>query len=443
MSSTNIELNEFNPSIEVTEILMKTLENATKSFAARCIAAAAARHGFNVDEEIQALGLENLSIIRKQMAKKLATKGEKKERKPREPKKSVLPMPFIAENVDNRGCQGLAYNRSLFTQCLKNRLETGDYCKGCQLEADKNASGCPDCGNVSSRLATGLYEFKDPKGRSPISYVKFLKKLNIPLEQVLEEAGKSGKTIPPEHLVVVVDKNSRGRPKKFNPVVETDNVSDLFAKLSVQEDVLEEEELEEEELEIQEIQVKTKPKISEAEKEAKRLEKEAEKEAKRLEKEAEKEAKLQAEKEEKEAKRLEKEAKLQAEKEAKRLEKEAKLQAEKEAKIKEKEAKKLEKEAEKALKKKDKKVDKTPEVVQPAPEVPVPTEAVPTEVVPVKSVVKVKRFEHLGKQYLKSSTNIIYTVDKEEIGIWDPVTETIKELPRDDDEEEEENYDSN
>jgi hypothetical protein len=185
MSSTNIELNEFKPSIEVTEILMKTLENATKSFAARCIAAAAARHGFNVDEEIQALGLENLSIIRKQMAKKLATKGEKKERKPREPKKPVLPMPFIAENVDNRGCQGLAYNRSLFTQCQKNRLETGDYCKGCQLEADKNASGCPDCGNVSSRLATGLYEFKDPKGRSPISYVKFLKKLNIPLEQVL------------------------------------------------------------------------------------------------------------------------------------------------------------------------------------------------------------------------------------------------------------------
>ena len=440
MSSTNIELNEFNPSIEVTEILMKTLENATKNFAARCIAAAAARHGFNVDEEIQALGLENLSIIRKQMAKKLATKGEKKERKPREPKKPVLPMPFIAENVDNRGCQGLAYNRSLFTQCQKNRLETGDYCKGCQLEADKNASGCPDCGNVSSRLATGLYEFKDPKGRSPISYVKFLKKLNIPLEQVLEEAGKSGKTIPPEHLVVVVvDKNSRGRPKKFNPVVETDNVSDLFAKLSVQEDELEEDVLEEEEeLEIQEIQVKPKAKISEAEKEAKRLEKEAEKEAK-----------LQAEKEEKEAKRLEKEAKLQAEKEAKKLEKEAKLQAEKEAKKLEKEAKKLEKEAEKALKKKDKKVDKTSEVVQPAPEVVQPApevvtpEVVTPDVVPVKTSIKVKRFEHLGKQYLKSSTNIIYTVDKEEIGIWDPVTETITELPQDDEEEEEEDYDSN
>jgi hypothetical protein len=444
MSSTNIELNEFNPSIEVTEILMKTLENATKSFAARCIAAAAARHGFNVDEEIQALGLENLSIIRKQMAKKLATKGEKKERKPREPKKSVLPMPFIAENVDNRGCQGLAYNRSLFTQCLKNRLETGDYCKGCQLEADKNASGCPDCGNVSSRLATGLYEFKDPKGRSPISYVKFLKKLNIPLEQVLEEAGKSGKTIPPEHLVVVVDKNSRGRPKKFNPVVETDNVSDLFAKLSVQEDVLEEEELEEEDLEIEisEIQqVKTKTKLSEAEKEAKRLEKEAEKEAKRLEKEAEKEAKLQAEKEEKEAKKLEKEAKLQAEKEAKKLEKEAKIK-EKEAA---KEAKRLEKEAEKALKKKDKKVDKTPEVVEPAPQpAPEATVPVPTEVAPVKPSIKVKRWEHLGKQYLKSSaTNIVYTLEKEEIGIYDPATDTIKELPQDDEEEEEEYYESN
>ena len=97
----------------------------------------------------------------------------------------------------------------------------------------------------------------------------------------------------------------------------------------------------------------------------------------------------------------------------------------------------------------DKKVDKTSEVVQPAPEVVQPApevvtpEVVTPDVVPVKTSIKVKRFEHLGKQYLKSSTNIIYTVDKEEIGIWDPVTETITELPQDDEEEEEEDYDSN
>ena len=97
------------------------------------------------------------------------------------------------------------------------------------------------------------------------------------------------------------------------------------------------------------------------------------------------------------------------------------------------------------LKKKDKKVDKTPEVVEPAPQpAPEATVPVPTEVAPVKPSIKVKRWEHLGKQYLKSSaTNIVYTLEKEEIGIYDPATDTIKELPQDDEEEEEEYYESN
>ena len=177
MSFTN-ELSNFNASMEVTELLMKTLENAARKLAARCISEVASRHGFDAEKEIQALGLENLSLIRKQMAKRTVVT---KEKKPREPKKSAFPLPFFAENVNTDGCQGLAYNRGLFTQCTKNKCETGLYCKGCQIEADKNSSGAPDCGNVSSRLATGLYEFKDPKGRSPISYIKVIKKLNITL----------------------------------------------------------------------------------------------------------------------------------------------------------------------------------------------------------------------------------------------------------------------
>ena len=177
------EMEMFNASISVTELLMKTLENCAKDLASRCINEAAQRHGFDASEEIRALGLENLSLIRKQMAKKSASKGEKvvKEKKPRaiKEKKSVFPMPFIAELVDIGGCQGLAYNRGLFTQCSKKRMENGNFCNGCQGEADKNASGCPDCGTVEQRLASGLYEFKDSKGRSPVSYVKVLEKLKF------------------------------------------------------------------------------------------------------------------------------------------------------------------------------------------------------------------------------------------------------------------------
>ena len=461
MSFTN-ELANFNASVEVTELLMKTLENAARKLAARCISEAASRHGFDADAEIQALGLENLSVTRKQMAKKTAS--EKKEKKPREPKKSNFPMPFFAENVNADGCQGLAYNRGLFTQCPKNRLDTGgDYCKGCQTEADKNASGCPDCGNVSARLATGLYEFKDPKGRSPISYVKLIKKLNLTLEQVSEETGKTGKTIPEEHLVVVEKKFARGRPKKVN-AVETDDlsvVSDLFYKLSVEkkqdleelvEEVLEEEVLEEEVLE---SPVKTKkPKLSEDEKAALEAEKAAKKSALEAEK-AEKEAKklaLEAEK----AEKAEKKAALEAEKEAKKLALEAEKAEKKAALEKEKAEKKAALEAEKAQKKeaekaerqakrdaektqkKEKKVDEKENVDEPVTEKEKVDEPQPAKV-------KVTRIQISGKSYLKTTNNLLYNPEtKEEVGIWDPDTKTIKPLPEEEDEEEqEEEYDSN
>ena len=454
MSFTN-EIANFNASMEVTELLMKTLENAARKLAARCISEAASRHGFDADKEIQALGLENLSVARKQMVRKAVS--EKKEKKPREPKKSVFPMPFFAENVNSDGCQGLAYNRGLFTQCTKDRLETGDYCKGCQTETDKNPSGCPDCGNVSSRLDTGLYEFKDTKGRKPTSYVKLLKKLNITLEQVSEETGKQGKTIPLEHLVVAEKKRAaatgRGRPKKVN-AVETDDmsvVSDLFSKLSVEkkqeqeqkenneEVVLQEEEEEEEVLEC-ESPVKTKkPKLSEDENAEKKRALEAERESKKLALElaleAEKEAKAALEAEKAEKKRV-----LEAEKAEKKRLQEVEKAEKKEAEKAERLAKR---EAEKAQKKKpDKKVEKvddadeTPPPVEPAP-LPLP-ESVP------KNTVKVSRIQIAGKSYLKTSNNLLYNPEtKEEVGIWDPDTKTIKPLPEEEDEEEqEEEYDS-
>ena len=48
MSFTN-ELSKFNASVEVTEILMKTLENAARKLAARCISEVASRHGFDAE----------------------------------------------------------------------------------------------------------------------------------------------------------------------------------------------------------------------------------------------------------------------------------------------------------------------------------------------------------------------------------------------------------
>jgi hypothetical protein len=471
MSFTN-ELSNFNASMEVTELLMKTLENAARNLAARCISEVASRHGFDAEKEIQALGLENLSLIRKQMAKRTAVT---KEKKPREPKKSksAFPMPFFAENVNTDGCQGLAYNRGLFTQCTKNKCETGLYCKGCQTEADKNSSGKPDCGDVSSRLATGLYEFKDPKGRSPISYIKLITKLNITLEQVSEETGKTGKQIPDEHLVAVEKKLSGrgGRPKKIS-AVETDDlstvISDIFSKINLNandEEVIEEVVEEEEEV----IELSDKPKKSppsDTEK-AEKAEKKRLLEVEKAEK-AEKKAALEAEKAEKaEQKRLlevekaEKKAALEAEKiEQKRLlevekaEKKAALEADKaekkrllevekaEKKEKEKADRKSKRETEKGTQKSkkddsDNEAEKS-ETVKEA-EIPPPASA------PPNNKVKVSRIQISGKSYLKTVDNVLYDPDtRDEVGIWDPETKTIKPLPEEEDEEEqEEEYDSN
>ena len=466
MSFTN-ELSNFNASMEVTELLMKTLENAARNLAARCISEVASRHGFDAEKEIQALGLENLSLIRKQMAKRTAVT---KEKKPREPKKSAFPMPFFAENVNTDGCQGLAYNRGLFTQCTKNKCEAGVYCKGCQIEADKNSSGQPDCGDVSSRLATGLYEFKDPKGRSQISYIKVITILNITLEQVSEETGKTGKTIPREHLVVVEKKLSgRGRPKKIS-AVETDDmstvISDIFSKINLNandEEVIEEEVIEEEVIEEEEVlEVVDKPKkstLSESEKAEKKAALDAEK-AEKAEKKAaldaekaEKKAALEAEKAEQkrllEVEKAEKKAALEAEK----LEKKRLLEVEKaEKKEKEKEERKSKREAEKGTQKtkKDKNEkkddsDNESEKSEKSEKHETPAKAKEAEPPAPSSKVKVQRVQISGKSYLKTIDNVLYDPDtRDEVGLWDPDTKTIKPLPEDDEDEEEqeEEYDS-
>lgn len=441
---------------------MKTLENVSKELASRCIREVSVRHNLNAEEEIRILGLENLSLIRKEMKRKSVSgsgsEKVKKEKKVKEEKKIVekpsVIMPFVSECVDKDGCEGLNFNRSLFTQCSKKKMENGSFCSKCQTEADKNSSGIPDCGTVTMRLSQGLYEFKDPSGRSPVSYLKVLDKLKINKETALEEACKFNIKIPEEHLNIIekAEKKSsisRGRPKKESVKISTEDVSDLFAKLTVDDATFEEDVVSVSDV-VEEVKPK-KSKLSEEEKAAKKAALDAEREAKKQEREA----KLAEEKEkkrlEKEAKLLEnksqtkaeKEAKLAEEKEQKRLEKEAKIaqaKAEKEAKIaQEKAEREAKREAEKAAKAEKKpKATTKKEVVKADVKADTKAEAAP----PAK--VSVTRKEINGKQYLKSSSNILYDpLTKEEVGLWDPETETIKELPEEEDDEvEEEEYES-
>jgi hypothetical protein len=324
-------------------------------------------------------------------------------------------------------------------------MESSTFCKGCQTEADKNASGCPDCGTVASRLATDLYSFKDPKGRSPVSYAKLLEKLKLSVEDALTEAGNKNIELSEDHFTVV-EKSSKGRPKKTAKQVETsDNAGDLFAKLTAEH--------EEEDMFViadDSSKASNKAKLSDEEKALKKAALEEERAAKKLQREA-------AIALEKEAKKVERDTKAALEKEAKKVEREAKAAEEKaareakaaeekaaretkaaeekaarEAKVAEekaaREAKRLlEKQAKKDLKKTSS--PKTTPVVVVAPVSP-----------PVKKVgITVSRLEFKGIKYLKSENNMLYNPEtREEVGIWDPETKTIKELPEDEDEEEEE-----
>jgi hypothetical protein len=553
-------MSEFNASISATELLTKTLENMAKELAIRCITECASMYKFDAVEAIMALGLQNLSLTRKPMHKKpvdetidsttIATKAAKavKPVKPIKESKPTFPFPFEPSRVNESGCQGLSYNHGLFTQCVKSCMSNGSFCKSCQTEADNSSTGRPDCGTITQRIDTELYEFKDSKGRSPISYVKFLEKTNFTAEQAVEEAGKLEFIISECHFVKKQinkdDAITRGRPKKISTIVQAETVDDMFANLECDEIIADDDEEDDDDDEVAkevvavveqvakeavavveqvenndktvkkaafeaerearreakrteskqnksdenviekklaeakklelEIEKETKKLAVETEKEAKKLAVEAEKEAKKLAVEAEKEAKKLAVEAEKEAKKLaveaEKEAKklaVEAEKEAKKqaledkklaveADKEAKKQAledkklaveaEKEAKKQALEDKKLAVEAEKEAKKQaleDKKLvieSKKQALEQKKGTLGVKKVDVPIEAEVVSdSDMRVKKITIDGIQYLKAKeTDIVYTLEQEEIGIWNRETGQIDPLPKSDDSEEEE-----
>jgi hypothetical protein len=360
-----------------------------------------------------------------------------------------------------------------------------NYCKGCQSEIDKN--GSTTNGTVDQRLACELMEFKDPKGRKPVAYMKIMEKQKLTREQVETEAGKQNLLIDEMHFVAGEKKEKKKKVETVTVAVE----DDLLAQLM---DDLEEDSVDLETLEAPSSQQQADEKaVKEAEKAEKALKKQQqadEKAAKEAEvalkkqqqadekaaKEAEVALKKQQQADEKAAKDAEKAAKAQKiadekaakaqqiadEKAAKEAEKAAKAQqiadekaakaqkiadekaekaqqiadekAAKEQKIAEEKAlKKQQQEEEKALKKKATTPEKKQKEAKSAEPVAEPVSE-PVAAAPKK--VTVKRITIEGKQYLKTADNLLYNPEtKEEMGIYDPVTNTIKALPDDSEDE--------
>jgi hypothetical protein len=192
------------------------------------------RYGFDVEEALREVSVSMME------------KKEKKEKKS-EVKKSLFPLPFSGEKSE-MCCQALRQNNGLYTQCQSLKKNAAEYCKSCEMLAQKSETGIPEYGTIEMRLACGLMEYIDPKGRKPTPYTKVMKKYNVTEEQVNEEAGKFGMQIAGVHFVAPEEtkrgrpakepkeakeaKGSKGRPKKTNKVVQlVDEGDDLFASL--------------------------------------------------------------------------------------------------------------------------------------------------------------------------------------------------------------------
>jgi hypothetical protein len=345
---------EMRNEVTVNSLLMKSLESATREYARQCVNRLAEEYGFEVEEALKKLNLEKLKLQVQEMKKRSGGKAKAKAKAMKEPEKkevkTLYPLPFNKENVSSRGCQGLAYNGGLFTQCPKKCMADVRYCKGCQSEIDKN--GVPVNGTVEQRLACELMEYRDPKGRKPVRYGKIMEKLKISREQVELEAGKLNILIDEMHFVEEVKEKKVKEKKAILVVKEDDLIAQLMDEYEESETstvIMSEEEEEEDCSEKDANEKKEAEMLKQADEKALRSEKEAEMAVKKQQ-QAAKEAEMAQKKQQQADEKAKKEAEL-AQKKQQQADEKAKKEAELAVKKQQQADEKAKKEAEMAQKK--------------------------------------------------------------------------------------------
>ena len=399
--------------LNLSEVVVRELTRSISSVMRSVVEQCGRKYNFDAEEALLELSL-SVGVV-----------GKKESLSKEKASTSIgIPVPFsgvIAEEC----CIALRQNSGLYTQCQSLKAGSSRYCNQCSKKGE-----C-EYGTVESRMAVGLQDYVDSKGRKQVHYTKIMKKLNLTEAQVMEVANKHGIKVDASHFIAPVDASKRGRPKSEKPAKVSSGVKgrpkkekkvveiagdeeDLFANLvaqanreSVDEEVAAVEESAVVESAVVEVPVvdKSAAKVSKT-----AADKAAEKAAKDAEK-AEKEAQKAAEKAEKEAQK----AAEKAAKDAEKTQKEAQKAAEKAAKETQKVEKVAQKVAEKAAKDDDQ-----------------------AEVV--------KKIEFAGNKYLKSKkTGIVYdyaeyikTGDQIVVGQWNDETSAIDFKKACDDEEESE-----
>lgn len=231
----------------IEETIKNKLVDAMKDTLMKCVEELANKYQFSKQEALASLFHEEAEVKIVASAEKSEKQKKQKTEKQNKTDKPSIPMPFNGQ-CNMEYCSALKSNGGLYTQCHNKRENETEFCHACnRLMLSKNLD-IPEHGTVQQRMACGLYEYKDPKGKAPIHYTKIMAKLNLTREKVEEEAAKFGIVIPEEHFCEPekvkrgrpksdkppAEKKPKGRPKKNEPVVENADDGDLFATLVAQ-----------------------------------------------------------------------------------------------------------------------------------------------------------------------------------------------------------------
>ena len=217
---------QFNPTVFMSRAFEKAAAQSATDFSIAVIHALADKYGFDAKEAMAICQISEIKV--KKSANRVKGEGKVRATKAKaepKPKREVpaFPLPFCGQAVEN-WCLGLRLNHGLHSQCTMERLAGGDYCKTCQKQCDKNASGKPTYGCVADRMACPILEYRDPKAhKQTLPFANVMTKLNITREAAEAEALKFGLTIPEEHFVERASR--RGRPKKDASASDTDSES--------------------------------------------------------------------------------------------------------------------------------------------------------------------------------------------------------------------------
>ena len=223
---------QFNPTVFMSRAFEKAAAQSATDFSIAVIHALADKYGFDAKEAMAICQISEIKV--KKSANRVKGEGKVRATKAKaepKPKREVpaFPLPFCGQAVEN-WCLGLRLNHGLHSQCTMERIAGGDYCKTCQKQCDKNASGKPTYGCVADRMACPILEYRDPKAhKQTLPFANVMTKLNITREAAEAEALKFGLTIPEEHFVERASR--RGRPKKEKKVIAASVGDDLIASL--------------------------------------------------------------------------------------------------------------------------------------------------------------------------------------------------------------------